>query len=168
MSNDWQQQPPHHHAPPPAGSRPPGMGGPPPQNNWDTDFDPNVKPEAVLWYQLYAGALALLYLLVVVGGIVLLAGAAESSGSAQGELLVQGVIYVGMGVVLGIASAASIFFPRAKWAHVTHIILLAMGATSCCCLPICIPILMRYNKPDVKRWFNIEDYSTNSIANKFS
>jgi len=143
------------------------MGGPPPQNQWDADFDPNTKPDPVLWYQLYAGALALLYLAVVGFGIFVVVLGLEASGSAQVEALIQGVIFTGMGVVFGLASAASIFFPRTKWAHTTHIIILALGMTSCCCLPVCIPILMRYNKPDVKRWFGIED-TMGSVANTFS
>jgi hypothetical protein len=142
--------------------------GQPPQSNWDTDFDPNVKPDAVLWFQIYAGAMALLYLFVTVAGIGMLVLSAETSGGEQAELIINGVVCAGMGVVLGIISAASIFFPRVKWAHVTHIIILAMGMTSCCCLPFSLPILLRYNKPDVKRWFGIDDFSTRSIANKFS
>ncbi|CAN0598505.1 unnamed protein product, partial [Laminaria digitata] len=127
---------------------------------------PDQKPSPVLWYQIYAGALSLVYIGLIGLGILMLFFATESSGSEATELFINGIVMVGMGIPFGLVTGASIFFPRTKWAHVSHIVILGLGMTSFCCLPICIPILLQYTKPEVKRFFNVED--PNNVAGTFS
>ena len=75
------------------------------------------------------------------------------------ELLTFGI----MGVVsfpLMLGFGYGLFLPRAKWAWVYGIILIAIGMGSCCFWPICIPLLIKWIDPNFKAWFERTDVAT--------
>lgn len=132
-----------------------------PNNPWNTHShqDSNERPAAVLWFKIYSAVMTLMYLGTIAMGGMLVMLSSEVSGAEQTELLIYGVVFVITGAVFGIASFVSLFLPRTKWAYVMQLMLVALGMTSCCFLPFCIPILLGYMKPEVKRYFNAEDGS---------
>lgn len=143
MSN-W--QPPHQQHPPQYNPIPPQQRQP----------DYNMQtPAAVTYYRIYAGVLAVLYLAVVGIGAALLMFNGEFSGHERGEMIVNAVVFIAVGLPLLFASGASIFFPQRKWTWIAHVIIAAMGTSSCCFAPFSILIILKYLEPDVKRYYGV-------------
>ena len=98
---------------------------------------------------IYAGCLAL--------GIVLLFLGEEIAGWPPGEdpktVFVYGVALAVTGAVLHSVCFSAFFLPRRPWAWVVHLVLIALGLTSCCTLPASIPLLVYWLKPDAQAWF---------------
>lgn len=115
-------------------------------------------PRVLVWYRLYLGAMAALYAGCLAVGIVLIWYREEFSGWAgRGEdprtLLVYGVVLAAMGALLHSVYFAAFFLPRRPWAWVVHIVLIAIGLTSCCTMPAAIPLLVAWLKPETQAWF---------------
>lgn len=111
------------------------------------------KPAVWGWYVTYCIAMAALYLVVVVAGFtVLLTGPTgpevDPLGSKIGSLIV-----IGLGLVLLIPFAAGPLLPRRRWAWVVGLVLICIGLTSMCCLPIAIPLLIWWLKPETKEYY---------------
>jgi hypothetical protein len=116
---------------------------------------PPEPPPVLVWYRVYAALMALVYLLCVAGGIAMVAFrdviADESSPAIV--YLIQGTLLGGMGAVFAVAFIAAFFLPRARWAWVYHIVLIALGMTSCCTIPACVPLLIFFIKPETQEYF---------------
>lgn len=130
---------------------------PPPQAQFAPKSpDLNMEtPSAVTYYRIYAGVLAVIYAALVIAGIGMLVASPSMSGKDQLEFIVYGVVFVVMGVPLAIASVVSMFLPQRKWAWFMHVIMAAMGTSSCCFAPFAIFIIIKYLEPDVKRYFGV-------------
>jgi hypothetical protein len=116
----------------------------------------NGEPKVLFWYRLYCGAMALLY----VGCTALAAavvvwrkelGDGESMGSAM--FAAYGAVLIAVSLGLVAAFVATFFLPRKPWAWIAHLVLIALGFGSACCLPACIPLLIHWIKPETKAWF---------------
>jgi hypothetical protein len=46
-----------------------------------------------------------------------------------------------------------VFAGRKKWVWILHLVLIALGFTSCACWPFCIPLIFAWLKPEVKAWY---------------
>ncbi len=90
--------------------------------------------------------MALLYFGVTAMGIVAARGGSEYQNARTGIFLV-------LGPLLAIPYAAAPFLPKKPWAWIYHLVLIGVGFTSVCCLPVTIPLLLEWLKPDVKRFF---------------
>ncbi len=66
------------------------------------------------------------------------------------EAKVIGVIFAVIGLPLAILFAAGLFWKKGQGAWVFHIVLIAIGLTSACCLPTNIPLLIF--------WIKAKDY----------
>ena len=100
--------------------------------------------------------MAVVYLLVgVFGATILIIGPEQFQTSRQDAdgLLVQGVVFVFLGLLLLVPFAAAPFLPRRPWVWVYDLVLICLGLTSCACLPITIPLLIFWLKPETKVWF---------------
>lgn len=95
------------------------------------------------------------YVLCIVMGIFMLVfrneGADERNSAT--ELLITGVILIAVGLGLSIVFGLAPFLRPAPWLWVYHIVLIAIGLTSVCCFPICIPLLIAWIKPETKAYF---------------
>ena len=125
------------------------------------DYSPYVtepvveRPPVWKWYIVYAVFMALLYLFVALMGVGYLAGAGFLP-VGQDEQILFGV-YGGLFLVLGIVFAglyvAAPFLPKKPWAWIYHLVLIALGLTSCCTLFVCVPLLIYWLKPETKAMF---------------
>jgi len=91
-------------------------------------------------------ALSLLYLVLLILSPFLLM-------SGDGELVVYGVVLLVLGLPCLILSAIPIFLPPKPWVWVWILVLIAFGMTSFFCLPVAIPLLIFWIKPETKRYY---------------
>jgi hypothetical protein len=113
-------------------------------------------PEGVIYFRIYAGIMAVINALVALFGLVMMfvplfSRSAASSGST--EFWIVGLIYGGIGVVFFIPWMVALFGGRKPWVHTMGTVMIALGMTQICCLPILIPLLISWMKPETKRWF---------------
>lgn len=66
-------------------------------------------------------------------------------------LMVMAVALVSL--VLFVASIAPFFLIPRPWVWIFDLVLICMGMTSVCFLPMCIPLLIHWLKPETKAWF---------------
>lgn len=134
---------------PPPGGFPPGYGGGPP---------PSIgTPPVITWFKVYAGLMALLYVLFMGVGIFLVVagGTMQELDNLRGEVepVIIGVLYTILGLVFAVVYAIGLFLPRKPWGWIMGIVLIALGMTSLCCLPATIPLLIFWLKPEAKAYF---------------
>lgn len=113
------------------------------------------KPSIVTWQHAYCVFMCVVYVLTIAMGafmIVFRHEGADRRNTAE-ELLVMGVALAGLGVVLALAYGVAPLLDPAPWLWTYHLVLIALGLTSACCLPICIPLLIGWIKPETKAWF---------------
>jgi hypothetical protein len=111
-------------------------------------------PPVWKWYVAYCALMAIMYFLVIMGGVVLaIAAGSETNQRGAQESLVFGIITVGLGMLFLAPYAAAPFLPRRRWAWVLGVVLIGMGMTSACCLPAAIPLLIFWLKPENKAFF---------------
>lgn len=116
-------------------------------------------PPVLVWYRVYCGLMALLYLACLAGGIALLIYRHEiplEKDTPPEILLVYGVGLTAIGGLLAPAFLASFFLPRRRRAWIYHVILIAIGMVSVCCLPATVPLLLQWIKPETYGYFDPE------------
>jgi hypothetical protein len=116
-----------------------------------TMSDPQAPP-VWKWYVAYCAAMAFMYLVVVIMGVVFLALPAGSDMNPQ-EAWFIGLVCIGLGTLCLVPYAAAPFLPRRRWAWVVGVVLIGIGMTSMCCLPAAIPLLIFWLKPESKAFF---------------
>ncbi len=116
---------------------------------------PQTTPAVVTWFRVYAVFMALMYLMVILGGFAFLAfGNTFADEETPAELLlIYGMVFVVMGVPLLILYVVGTFMPAKRWAWIYGIILIGFGMTSCCFLPVCVPLLIFWIKPQTQVFF---------------
>jgi drug/metabolite transporter (DMT)-like permease len=96
--------------------------------------------------------MALLYLLAAVMGVVFLFIEPDRDMSAL-EAKIMGSLFLILGFVFFGAYALAPFLPRKSWVWVFGLVLICIGLTSACCLPVCIPLLIFWLKPEMKAFY---------------
>lgn len=105
------------------------------------------------WYRVYLAILMVLYAAVAVVGVVLVVVKPESRQYEQAEIVMLGGLYAALGTVFFIIFAAALFLPPKPYNWVVGIVLICVGMTSCCFLPICVPLLIYWIKPETQTFF---------------
>jgi hypothetical protein len=67
--------------------------------------------------------------------------------------IAYGAVIAFLGFALAGAFVAALFLPPKPWVWVYHLVLICLGLSSVCCLPVCIPLLIQWLKPDVRTHF---------------
>lgn len=105
------------------------------------------------WYVAYCVLMALLYLSCFILGIFFLVVTPTDRDMSEAEVQILGIVFVVMGLAMAIPFAAAPFLPRKPWAWVFGLVLICIGLTSVCCLPVTIPLLIHWIKPEAKYYF---------------
>jgi hypothetical protein len=113
------------------------------------------KPPVYKWYVAYCIAMALLYVSLVFAGIVLGFIQPDPTMSAA-EAKLMGVVFIILGLGFTAPYAAAPFLPRKSWVWVYGLVLICIGLGSLCCLPVCIPLLLAWLKPEMKAFYGRE------------
>lgn len=130
---------------------------PPPLPRPPVTAPPFVEPPVLRWYRVYLGGMSAIYLgCVVLGGLLLWFREEIAGWPPRDEpwtIAVYGLVLVVMGLVLHTLCFAAFFLPRRPWAWIVHLVLIALGLTSCCTIPVSVPLLVSWIRPDVQAWF---------------
>ncbi|MBW2528896.1 MAG: hypothetical protein JRI23_32270 [Deltaproteobacteria bacterium] len=125
----------------------------PPGVHYSSETD---RPSVVVYYKAFCGFMAFVYVLVAGMGVLLLflpTLAPSSSGPSGGEALIAGGMYIVLGIGLTIPYALGIVLGRKPWVHTYGIVMIGLTMTSCMCIPIALPLLLAWLKPEVKAWY---------------
>ncbi|MDC3954057.1 hypothetical protein [Polyangium jinanense] len=113
-------------------------------------------PEGVYYFRIYAVLMILMLLGWFAFGLYLMLGPlmrGASGPSATGEW-VMGLFVAGLSFLIIIPHAIVLFAGKARWAYTVGIILIGLNMLwNTCCLPITIPLLIMWMKPETKRWY---------------
>ena len=107
------------------------------------------KPKVVIWFKIYAGFLSFIYLITLIISPFLLVSNDE-------ELVFTGILLLILSIPFIVICALPIFLPRKPWVWIYSLIIIGLGMTGCC-LPACIPILIFWIKPEVKRYYGYKE-----------
>jgi hypothetical protein len=112
----------------------------------------------VVYFKAYCGFMTLLYVLVMGLGVVLmllptLDPSLAPTGPGEPPTWVVGGLYAAVGLVLSVPYGLAIFVGQRPWVHIYGIILIGLTLTSCACIPIGLPLLLAWIKPEVKAWY---------------
>ncbi|MFY9227626.1 MAG: hypothetical protein WAQ98_33445 [Blastocatellia bacterium] len=116
-------------------------------------------PKVLKWYKAYCVMIGLMYLLMLGVGICLLVidpsilGTDPSDLEKLEEIKIQSVIMVVLGLVFAIPYSIAPFLPKKPWVWVYGIVLIGITMSSCCLLPLAIPLLIYWIKPETKYWY---------------
>lgn len=105
------------------------------------------------WFRAYCLLLTFLYVIVAALGAYLAIEQPTSPSYDKTEIFITGIVYFVVGVALIIPFGYALFLPRRRWAWVYGIVLIALGMSSCCFLPVTIPLLIFWLKPETKAIF---------------
>lgn len=140
------------HLPPPSPPPPPPLpayvAAPPPP---PVPGQAATPPRVLKWYRVYAGALAAAFLGIILLGIAL----PVIDPGRQDDMPAWFVPAAMIGCSLPFLAAyvAAFFVPAKPWAWTYHLVLIAGGLTSACCMPVCIALLIAWLKPETKAYF---------------
>ena len=147
---------PYEPAPPP----PPPQGEPlPPPYGYAVPYAasaPAGPPGVLTWFKVYAVCMALLYALVIVGGVffyVMADSFAADPEMGPEQARIQGAVMAIIGLPLAGLFAAGALLPRRPWVWIYNLVLIAIGLTSCCLWPATIPLLIFWIKPEARWWY---------------
>ena len=112
-------------------------------------------PPVVLWFKIYCGAKAAMYLFIVALGLFFLLGSSFLARTQDDRMtfLILGPTYILMGLAFMVPFVLAIFLPPRSWVWIYGIVLISIGMLSCCFLPATIPLIIFWVKPDVQRYF---------------
>jgi hypothetical protein len=111
-----------------------------------------ATPPVYKWFVVYCVLMALLYLMLAVMGIVYMFIEPDKDMSAEEARLMSAVFLI-MGLALFTPYALAPFLPRKSWVWVYGLVLICLGLSSACCLPVCIPLLIYWLKPEMKEFY---------------
>lgn len=114
-----------------------------------------MRPPVWPWYVTYAVVVALMYLVLGAGGILgfLFLPESEFEGGRAEKLISFLPLIIVCGAIFPFYAVAP-FLPKRPWAWYYHLVLIAIGLTSCCFLPFCIALLIFWIKPETKAFFD--------------
>lgn len=108
----------------------------------------------VFWFRMYCALMSLIYILCIgFGAFMAIAKPTNNKFDGETETLIAGIIYIVIGAVLLVAFAAGLVLPARRWTWIYNLVLIAIGMTSCCFLPITVPLLIYWLKPETKALF---------------
>jgi hypothetical protein len=97
--------------------------------------------------------MALMYFFCLVLGIYFMVAAPTTAETSAAEASLMGLIFAALGLLLSIPFAIGPFLQRRPGAWTFDLVLICIGLGSACCLPVTIPLLLAWLKPETKAYF---------------
>ncbi|MEM0970128.1 MAG: hypothetical protein AAGJ31_12295 [Verrucomicrobiota bacterium] len=122
-----------------------------------SDANPGPPPRVVMWFKIYAGFLAFLFLIVTAVGIVFFTPAMAGMEEELDGMppMVLGFVYVIMGVPLFLVSILPFFLKNRPWVWIYNLVLICLGMSGCT-IVFAVPLLIFWIKPEVKVYYGRE------------
>ena len=114
---------------------------------------PGPRPGVVTWFKVYAAFLAAIYFALAAVSLVFFLTDPIKLEMTKNEAILIGSLLLVVGLGLAIGSVIPLFAKPRPWSWVYALILICMGMTSACFLPLCIPLLIFWLKPEVKTYY---------------
>ena len=125
--------------------------------------DPMIQqdgpPEGVYYFRIFGALMALLAAATIVAGMSiilspLLTPTPGPLSPGASSAVIGGVVYVIFGTVAFVPFMIALFGGRRRWVHTLTTILIGFSMLPfCCVIPVGIPLLIVWQKPETKRWF---------------
>jgi uncharacterized paraquat-inducible protein A len=109
-------------------------------------------PPVFNWFIAYSLSMAFLYLVAAVMGIIIMFAEPSSERDAE-EAKLTGIVMLIVGLMCFVPYVSTPFLGRQSWVWVFNLVLICIGLSSACCLPACIPLLIFWVKPEVRRYY---------------
>lgn len=125
-----------------------------PAPGWN-ELDPSSRPGVVLWFKIYAGFLAAIYVLTALAMLVLIVVGPQEPVDPEEAMFtgIFGGVLIFVCGLLALLFGAALFLPRRPWVWIYDIVLIALGMTSCPSVLASIPLLIFWLKPETQRYF---------------
>ena len=119
------------------------------------------RPSVVKWYKIYCALMVVGYFLFSIY-IAFLIWLPKDKIASQGQLANKAVFalehmwrsLLAGTVILTLFFAAALFLPRKPWVWIYGIVAICIGLPNCCCLPLAIPLLVVWIRPETKQYFS--------------
>jgi len=103
----------------------------------------------LLWYRVYCALMALMYLACIAGGIAMLGLEPDELDMSATEARVMGIGLAAISLVLTAVYVLALVLPRKPWVWIYGLVMICIGLTSICCMPMTIPLLIFWVKEDM-------------------
>ncbi|MCC7344367.1 MAG: hypothetical protein IT573_05465 [Deltaproteobacteria bacterium] len=113
-------------------------------------------PGVVKWYRFYCAVMIFVYTLTLALSVLGLIFAKHwmVEPDAPPWLMTGYMVFLGMmSLALIGVFVATFFLPRSPGAWIYHIILICLGLSSPCFIPICVPLLIYWLQPPAKAYY---------------
>lgn len=110
-------------------------------------------PKVIFWFKVYAAILCFIYLLTALFGIAMMVVDSSDPEMPRWGMVVMGILFFAMGVGLFVVCLVPLILTPRPWLWILDLVVICLGMTSACFLPFCIPLLIFWLKPEVKRYF---------------
>jgi hypothetical protein len=112
-----------------------------------------MKPNVVTWFRIYCGFLCFIYFAVAAASFIFFfTSPADLEMSAAGARII-GALLLLTGLALFAACLIPFLFSPRSWLWTYDLVIICLGMTSACFLPVCIPLLIYWLKPETKKYF---------------
>lgn len=105
------------------------------------------------WYRVYCSLLTITYIVLLIIGIVGVFAAFDESGQEQQDILVGSLIFIIPGIIFGLMYLVGVVLPAKPYSWIYGIVLIGLGMTSCVFIPLMIPLLIFWMKPETQAFF---------------
>lgn len=124
-----------------------------PFENYKASQNLELGRKTHFWYRVYCGVLFFLYLLCIGLGLFFIIAQPNTREYNANEVYIMGFVYLIIGVIFAIISGIALILPAKPYNWIVGIVMLALGMTSCCFIPIVIPIFIYWIKPETQAYF---------------
>jgi hypothetical protein len=123
-----------------------------------TEYGLARPPDAVYYFRVYGALYAVLHGLLALFGLGMMFAPlwlppASRAPDADMGFWIMGFIYGGMGLFFLAPTLVALFGGRRPWVHVVGTVVIAMGMLQICCIPVLIPLLLAWLKPETRAWY---------------
>ena len=110
-------------------------------------------PPVIFWFKIYCGALCVLYLAVMAAAVIFFVVGPEQFEMSGLFANLMGVLYLVLGLVLFAVCFLPLVLRPRPWVWTYDLIIIALGLSSPCLLPACIPLILFWVKPETRIYF---------------
>lgn len=118
--------------------------------------DSPKTPSALKWFGVFCVAMIAIGLLTTLVGLGMLFCPSLFTQDMEPTQF-KGILYLAIGIVILALYAVAGHLPRTPSTYVFDLVLICLGMTSCCFLPICVPLLIGWIRTETKAYFSYRD-----------